>query len=137
MSRRKSGHRCRASETPPAFAGRGERLTRAAPGPDFFVLGPTGELESERPSADASECVELPNAFKISSSQFLDRSAIYFSSGDLPVKHQVEKPLVRVRFDLVIKMKAHKSPSGDGVKVTMQTPNGGLSPLTGRTMPGG
>jgi len=65
-----------------AFARDGEGLTGTAPGPDFSVLGPSGEFKGEGPSSDPGEGVELSNPGKVGSCDLLDWSRIYFPLRD-------------------------------------------------------
>jgi hypothetical protein len=46
-------------------SGRAEGLAGAGAGPDFAVVGPSGESEGVAPDSDASEEVALPEASEV------------------------------------------------------------------------
>jgi hypothetical protein len=65
------------------FARCREWLAGTTSGPDFAVGWPSGESKGERPAADASEEMSLPNPGKVGSCDFFDASVIYPSCRDL------------------------------------------------------
>jgi hypothetical protein len=50
---------------PKSLPGGAERLARAGSGPDFSVVGPSGETEGVRPSANAGEEVGLRESSQV------------------------------------------------------------------------
>jgi hypothetical protein len=58
-------------------------LAGTTPGPDFFIVRPSGQSEGVVPSPNAGEKVDSLIPGKIGSPEFLDASFIYFSLGYL------------------------------------------------------
>jgi hypothetical protein len=87
---------------PAALARDAERLTWAASGPDGLVVGPAGEPERVSPSAEAGEEVTLREPLEILWFDIYDASFVNDAERDVPVEHQVAKPLRAVRIDFVI-----------------------------------
>lgn len=86
-----------------------ERLARRAAGPEFPVVGPSGESGGECPSADSGEEVTLPVSGKVGRRYFHDASIIYVSVRDKPRSNQIAQPLSRIWVDLVV-VSSHRSP---------------------------
>ena len=69
-----------------------KRLTGKAGGPDFPVLGETGEGEGAGPSADPGEEMALPKRSQIGGFDLKDASLIDLARGQKPALHQLPQP---------------------------------------------
>lgn len=83
---------------------RGERLTGSAACPNRSSVGPTGETQCERPSADACEEMALLVAVKIGGANLEDAALVDKTSSDLAVVDEVSKPLRSIRIILVVEV---------------------------------
>jgi len=88
------------------FARRGEGLAGAGAGPNRSVA-PSGELERERPAANASEEVALGVAAHVVGLDFGDAPLIHVSSGQVARRDQVPQPLGDKRLIVVVVDMAH------------------------------
>jgi hypothetical protein len=75
--------------SPAAFACRGERLARAASGPDWFIVPPSSFAECVTPHADTGEKMTLSVSFQVAGRHVLDRARIHVSVGNQTAKDQV------------------------------------------------
>jgi hypothetical protein len=87
--------------------GCGEGLAGATARPNRSVA-PAGELEGERPSADAGEEVALLVTIQVRSGHVLDVSGIDESIGDLSSLHQLSEPC-RSKGVVLVVVDAHDS----------------------------
>jgi hypothetical protein len=79
-----------------------ERLARARPGPEFPIIGPTGETRGERPSADAGKEVALRVPRKIARLNIHDAALIHVSRRNQFLLYEVPQPLRREWVVLVV-----------------------------------
>jgi hypothetical protein len=92
-----------------ARAGNREGLTRAASGPDWSIIGPSGTSECVRPDSDAGEEMALGESNKVICSNVDDGSFINLSRRDQIPRNQFPKPRGLLRVDLVV-VGAHARP---------------------------
>ena len=84
------------------LSGGGECLTGTRPIPKWRVAGDSGELEGERPSADAGEEVTLGVACEVPGIDIFDGSFIDFSFGQQPSFDQFPQPRCGLRVEFVV-----------------------------------
>lgn len=85
-----------------SFAGDRERLARAGAGPDFTVVGPSGEAGGVGPSADAGEEMALGVSSQVFGPDIHDAPLVHVAVGDQPGRDQVAQPLRGVGVKLVV-----------------------------------
>ena len=88
--------------SPSAAACRAERLAWAGSGPDWRVVGPSGEAERVGPNADAGEEVALGKSSKVIWRDISDIGFIDMPRRDQPGRYQVAQPLGLVGIELVV-----------------------------------
>lgn len=84
------------------FAGLRERLTGARAGSHGLVVRPSGELECERPSADAGEEMVLDIISEFVGSYFADASGVYEAIWNLADANEFPQPEGRFRIALIV-----------------------------------
>jgi hypothetical protein len=85
-----------------AFAGGTEWLAGTGASPNRSAIGPSGESESDGPSADASEKVALGITSQIVWPHVGDASLVDFAWGDEPCADEIAEPLGGIGIDLVV-----------------------------------
>jgi hypothetical protein len=79
-----------------------KRLTRAACGPDGFVIGPSCEAQGEGPSADAGEEVRLGEAAEVIGPHFQNAAIVHHARGDQAARDQLPQPRGGEGIELVV-----------------------------------
>jgi hypothetical protein len=100
-------------DVPSAFSVNGERLTRAASGPDFSVFRPAGKPERKTPSSNPGEEMALRKSGEVIGFDQFDTSFINMSFGYLTGGNQVPQPLRCVRVELVVVVHSLPAPSNN------------------------
>lgn len=92
-----------------ALLSSGWRVVRARTraGPDFEVVGPSGESERVAPYCNARERVELDDAFEVLGPEVGDASSVDASGRDVSGADEVLDPLRRVVIDLAVERGTH------------------------------
>jgi hypothetical protein len=102
-----------------ALPGDGERLARAGAGPDWLIVGPSGETESEGPAGNSGEEMALGVSNKVVCIQFLDWGFVHVAGRDFASMDKAAEPLRGVGVDFVVKVHRPHSPAA-GTRVTLR-----------------
>jgi hypothetical protein len=101
-----------------AFACDTERLAGTGAGPDWFIVGPSGEAQGEGPAGDPAEEVALGVSNKVVCIQFLDWGFVHVAGRDFAGINEAAEPLRGVGVDFVVEVHRPHSPAA-GTRVTL------------------
>jgi hypothetical protein len=88
----------------------GKWLAGAGTGPDGAVIGPAGEAQGKRPSADAGEEVAAGVSFKVGRSNIDNCSLVNIAWWQVACGDEVADPLCCERVNLIVIVAGHVIP---------------------------